>query len=112
MQAATTGLSYAQENAPEGTSLVEYPGDSELWSALQAGQVDAILQDLPVNLQHVTEGEYEIVEEYATDEQYGYAMAKDASAELVEAINTSLQTLRDDGTYQEIYDSYFAVDGS
>ncbi len=111
VQAATTGLSYAQENAPEGTNLVEYPGDSELWSALQAGQVDAVLQDLPVNLEHVTEGEYEIVEEYTTDEQYGYAMAKDASPELVEAINTSLQTLRDEGTYQEIYDSYFAVDG-
>ncbi len=112
VQAATTGLSYAQENAPEGANLIEYPGDSELWSALQAGQVDAVLQDLPVNLEHVTEGEYEIVEEYTTDEQYGYAMAQDASTELVDAINTSLQELRDNGTYQEIYDSYFAVDGS
>ena len=41
-----------------------------------------------------------------------YAMAKDAPAELVDAINTSLQELRDSGRYQEIYDSYFAVDGS
>ncbi|WP_299277027.1 ABC transporter substrate-binding protein [uncultured Georgenia sp.] len=112
VQAATTGLAFAQENAPEGTNLVEYPGDPELWSALQAGQIDAILQDLPVNITHVDDGGYEIVEEYTTDEQYGYAMAKDAPAELVDAINTSLQELRDSGRYQEIYDSYFAVDGS
>ncbi|WP_324652878.1 ABC transporter substrate-binding protein [Georgenia sp. H159] len=111
VQAGTTGLAYAQENTPEGTNLVEYQGDGELWSALQAGQIGAILQDLPVNITHVDEsGEYVIVEEYTTDEQYGYAMAEDAPEELVNAINDSLQTLRDDGTYEEIYDSYFATD--
>jgi polar amino acid transport system substrate-binding protein len=112
VQAGTTGLSYAQENVPEGTELVEYPSDGELWPAIQAGQIDAILQDLPVNVEHTREDEsYVIVEEYSTDEQYGYAMAKDASEELVTAINDALQTLRDEGTYQEIYDSYFAVEG-
>lgn len=110
VQAGTTGLSYAEENA-EGATLVEYPGNAELWSAIQAGQIDAILQDLPVNIENAeADPSYVIVEEYSTDEQYGYAMAKDASAELVEAIDSSLQSLRDDGTYQEIYDSYFAVD--
>lgn len=110
VQAGTTGLSYAEHNA-EGATLVEYPGNAELWSAIQAGQIDAILQDLPVNLENSeTDPSYVIVEEYSTDEQYGYAMAKDASAELVEAIDSSLQKLRDEGTYQEIYDSYFAVE--
>ncbi|WP_413450732.1 ABC transporter substrate-binding protein [Georgenia phoenicis] len=109
VQAGTTGLSYAQENA-EGATLVEYPGNAELWSAIQAGQIDAILQDLPVNLENAqADPSYVIVEEYETDEQYGYAMSKDASAELVEAVDSALQTLRDDGTYQEIYDSYFSV---
>lgn len=112
VQAGTTGLSYAQQNA-EGATLVEYPGNAELWSAIQAGQIDAILQDLPVNLENAeADPSYVIVEEYSTDEQYGYAMAKDASPELVEAINSSLEGLREDGTYQEIYDSYFSVDPS
>ena len=112
VQAGTTGLSYAQQNA-EGATLVEYPGNAELWAAIQAGQIDAILQDLPVNLENAqADPSYVIVEEYPTDEQYGYAMAKDASPELVEAIDSTLQELRDNGTYQEIYDSYFSVDPS
>ncbi|PYF96713.1 amino acid ABC transporter substrate-binding protein, PAAT family [Georgenia satyanarayanai] len=110
VQAGTTGMSYAEENA-EGATLVEYPGNSELWSAIQAGQIDAILQDLPVNVENAkADPAYVIVEEYSTDEQYGYAMDGDAPEEFVTAINDALQTLRDDGTYQDIYDSYFAVE--
>jgi polar amino acid transport system substrate-binding protein len=71
--------------------------------------VDAILQDLPVNLEHTKDGKYEIVEEYSTDEQYGFAFKKAGSEELVEAVNEELQALRDSGKYQEIYDKYFKV---
>lgn len=110
-QAGTTGLAYATENTPEGTEIVEYPGDGELWPALQAGQIDAILQDLPVNVTHAQADEsYVVVEEYPTDEQYGFALAKDKNPALLEAINSSLQSLRDEGTYDELYDSYFSAD--
>lgn len=110
VQSGTTGLNYARENAPEA-SLVEYPEDAVMWSALQSEQVDAILQDLPVNVEHAREDSgYVIVEEYPTDEQYGYALAGDAPAELVDAVNNALQALRENGTYDEIYDSYFAAD--
>lgn len=112
VQAGTTGQSYAQENSPEDANLIEHQGDGELWAALQAGQIDVILQDLPVNIVHVEEGDFVIAEEYPTDEQYGYAMAKDASTELVDAVNGALQSVRDSGEYQEIYDSYFTADGS
>ena len=112
VQQGTTGQAYATEHAPEA-KLSAFPGDGEMWPALQAGQVDAILQDLPVNVEHAKADEnYVIVEEYDTGEQYGYALAKEKNPELLDAINTELQNLRDDGTYQEIYDSYFAADGS
>jgi polar amino acid transport system substrate-binding protein len=112
VQQGTTGQAYATENAPDA-KLSAFPGDGEMWPALQAGQVDAILQDLPVNVEHAKADEnYVIVEEYDTGEQYGYALAKGEKPELLKAINTELQNLRDDGTYQEIYDSYFAADGS
>lgn len=107
VQAGTTGKSYAQQNAPDA-NLVDYPSDGELWPALQAGQIDAILQDYPVNLQHEkTDPSYTVVEQYKTDEQYGFALAKGKNPKLLEAINTELKTLRDDGTYQKIYDGYF-----
>ncbi len=110
VQSTTTGEAYTEENAPEDTEIKGFPGDADMFNAIQAGQVDALLQDLPVNLEHTRDGEYEIVEQYETDEQYGFALEKDQSDKLLEAVNGALQEMRDDGTYQEIYDEYFAVD--
>ena len=109
VQQGTTGESYAGENAP-GAQLVQYPSDGELWPAMQAGQIDAILQDQPVNLEHEkADKAYKIVETYETDESYGFAFAKGEKDELREAINKALKELQDDGTYQEIYDEYLAA---
>lgn len=109
VQQGTTGEAYTNENA-EGAEIVSYPSDGELWPALQAGNIDAILQDQPVNIEHEkADSTYTIVEEYDTKEAYGWAFAKGERDVLIEAINTALQELRDDGTYQEIYDSYFAA---
>ncbi len=110
VQSTTTGQLYTEDNAPADTKIVEFPGDTEMYAALQAGNVDAILQDLPVNLVHVQDGGYKIAEEYQTDEQYGFALKKEGKEALVEAINEQLQSLRDDGTYDEIYNSYFKTD--
>ncbi|MFB7251068.1 transporter substrate-binding domain-containing protein [Microbacterium sp. NPDC056234] len=111
VQQGTTGEAYTTENAPEGTEILRLPSDGELWPAIQAGQIDAILQDLPVNVEHVrADDTYTIVEEYETDESYGFAFAKDEKAELLEAVNGALAELQEDGTYQEIYDSYFAAE--
>jgi polar amino acid transport system substrate-binding protein len=111
VQQGTTGQNYAEENAPEGTTFVEYPGDGELWPALQANQIDAILQDLPVNVEHVkADDSYAIVGEYDTGEQYGFAFAKGREDGLLDAVNAALAAMREDGRYQEIYDSYFATE--
>ena len=110
VQATTTGELYAEENAPDGVEIVAFPGDTEMYAALRAGNVDALLQDLPVNLVHVEDGGYEIAEEFQTDEQYGFALKKEGKEALVEAINEQLQALRDDGMYDEIYDTYFTAE--
>ncbi|MDD9205406.1 transporter substrate-binding domain-containing protein, partial [Georgenia sp. 10Sc9-8] len=34
VQQGTTGQTYTEENAPEGTEIVDYPSDGELWPAL------------------------------------------------------------------------------
>lgn len=109
VQQGTTGEAYATENAPDAT-LVQYPSDGELWPAIQAGQIDAILQDQPVNYVHEQDDPaYKIVETYETDESYGFAFAKGEKDALVEAVNGALQELKDDGEYQEIFDTYLGV---
>ncbi|WP_193597982.1 basic amino acid ABC transporter substrate-binding protein [Microbacterium sp. YJN-G] len=109
VQQGTTGENYATENAT-GATLVQYPSDGELWPAMQAGQIDAILQDQPVNLEHEkADDAYKIVEEYDTDESYGFAFAKGEKVELRDAIDGALQELRDSGDYDTLYDKYFSA---
>jgi len=106
VQQGTTGKTYAEDNAP-GATVSSFPDDPGMFLALQGGSVDALLQDLPVNLEHTKDGKYKIVETYDTHEQYGFAFKKTGSEDLVAAVNEQLQKLRDDGTYQTIYDKYF-----
>ncbi len=110
VQQGTTGEAYATENVPEGTEILSFPSDGELWPALQGGVIDAILQDQPVNVEHErADSTFVIVEEYNTDEQYGFAFAKGERTALLEAVNAALADLRADGTYQQIYDEYFSA---
>ena len=108
VQQGTTGKTYTQQNAPKDAKIIDYPSDGELWPAIQAGNIDAILQDLPVNKTHEKDNPaYKVVATYETDEQYGFAFAKGAKPELLAAVNAQLAAMRADGTYQQIYDKYF-----
>ena len=108
VQTGTTGKSYAEKNKPASAELVEFPSDGELWPAIQAKQIDAILQDLPVNRTHEkADPTYKIVETYKTDEQYGFAMAKGKNPTLLAAVNEQLAALRADGSYDTLYKKYF-----
>lgn len=107
VQQTTTGAAYAQENV-KNAEIIEYPGDGELFQAIQGGSIDAILQDIAVNTSHTKEGGYDIVEEYETDESYGFASKKENAA-LIEEVNSQLAELQDNGKYDEIYNKYFAA---
>lgn len=108
VQQGTTGKAYAEENA-DGAQIVTFPSDAEMFQAIKAGQVEALLQDLPVNLDHTSDDKFEVVETYETDESYGLAMKK-GNAQLVEDVNGALSEMREDGTYEEIYNKYFEVE--
>lgn len=109
VQQGTTGAAYAEENAT-GAEIVSFPDDGAIGQAVNAGQVDAVLQDQPVNLNYTEDGSWTIIEEFATDENYGFGFKKDNTA-LVDAINEQLAAVQEDGTYDELYDKYFAEDG-
>jgi len=109
VQSGTTGETYANANKPDGATIVSFPSDAEEWSALQAGQVDALLQDLPVNQVHTQDdSSYVIADTYQTNEQYGFAVAKGQDAALLAAVNNQLTQIKSNGTYQTIYDKYFS----
>jgi polar amino acid transport system substrate-binding protein len=105
VQKGTTGEAYAKEHV-KGAKIVSMKDDGTEFQALKAGTVDALLQDLPVNLTHTEDGEYTIVEKYDTGEQYGFAFKKDNTA-LLDEVNKDLEKMKGDGTYQKLYDKYF-----
>ncbi len=108
VQKGSTGKSYATKNAPSGATVVDFPSDGELWPAIQAGQIDGILQDQPVNHTHeVADASYKIVETYNTNEQYGFAFAKGKKPALLAAVNEQLTSMRADGSYDTLYKKYF-----
>lgn len=109
VQQGTTGQAYAEENAPESAELITFPSDGEMYTAIKAGQVDAILQDYPPNFSHQQDGGFTIVEDYDTGEKYGFAVREEGSEELLDALNEQLAALEEDGTLQEIYDKYFSA---
>jgi polar amino acid transport system substrate-binding protein len=108
VQQGTTGKAYTEENA-KGAKIVTFPSDAEMFQAIKAGQVEALLQDLPVNLDHTSDDKFEVVETYETDESYGLAMKK-GNTQLVDDVNGALDEMREDGTYEEIYNKYFEVE--
>jgi polar amino acid transport system substrate-binding protein len=111
-QAGTTGLDWANENLkPAGASIVEFKTATDALNALQAGNVAAVVNDLPVSASLIKNDPSKglaIVKEIPTGEQYGFGVSKD-NPELLKAINDALKTLKDNGEYQKIYDTWFAT---
>jgi polar amino acid transport system substrate-binding protein len=106
VQAGTTGEAYANENAT-GAEVTSFEDSDGLFAALEANTISAILQDLPVNGYRSTQDDTVVViETYPTEEQYGFAVQKGNSG-LLDFLNAGLASLRDDGTFDEIYATYF-----
>jgi len=108
-QDATTGETFAQDNT-DAAEVRPFPQIDQAYNALKVGQVDAVINDLPsVNDAAEQLGGLEVVDDFPTDEQYGIVIPK-GQTELVDAINSALQEVKDDGTLTELYQEWFSTD--
>lgn len=111
VQAETTGAAYAAENAPDA-NLVEFSSGADAITALQAGQVVAVVQDLGPNAEAVSnDDQLVIAETFETGESYGFAVRQGREDGLLDDVNAALATLREDGRYDEIFGTYFQIEG-
>jgi len=107
VQTGTTGETYAQENAKDST-LKSFDEPAAMFLALEGKQVDAILQDLPVNAERaLKDDKTALTATFPTGEQYGFAVSQDNTA-LADALNAGIAELKANGKYDEIYAKYFA----
>lgn len=81
---------------------------------LANGSIDAVIMDIPVNNKYVElhPEEVRIAAEFVVpegeEEQFAIAVAKD-NLELLEKLNAGLRNVKENGTYDELFDKYFGT---
>ncbi|GAA3007397.1 ABC transporter substrate-binding protein [Actinokineospora diospyrosa] len=107
VQRGTTSLDYATE---KGFTPVEFEDSGKQLQAYQAGQVDAVLQDLPVVNEWLKKqglgDKYEVGAEIETGAQYGIAVKKGGNPELLKTLNDALDAAIKDGTWAKSYEQW------
>lgn len=106
-QSGTTGADWVNEHLATAT-LKGFNQAAELMASLAAGGIEGAFLDEPVAAEYVatTYTTAHIVEVIPTGEQYGIAVSQDNPA-LLDAINAALRTLKQNGTFDEIFLRYF-----
>ncbi|MEU7861870.1 ABC transporter substrate-binding protein [Nonomuraea sp. NPDC049141] len=109
VQAGTTSLTLAK-NA--GIEAKEFKDSGKLLLALQSGQVDMVIQDLPVVVDWMKKpnvsSAYELSGQVPTHAQYGFAVKKGNTA-LLKVINDSLSEAIKDGTWSKEYQQWMGA---
>ena len=103
VRSASAGARFARDNAA-GADIREFAAPEELFAALESRQVEAVLQDQPVNAHHATSTGKTVVSKVFTEAEpvrYGLAVKK-GSAALKQAIDGALAQVRADDTYPTI----------
>ena len=104
VKGSTSAVNIA-EKAPDA-EVLQYENYSEAFTALKSGQGDALTTDDSILYGMADEDpDYELTGGQFTEEQYGIAVKKD-SPELVKELNEALKALKDNGTYDEIYNKW------
>ncbi|HUP86503.1 MAG TPA: transporter substrate-binding domain-containing protein [Acidimicrobiales bacterium] len=109
VQSETTGAAFATTEAADvGARIKEFTGADELFTALKAKQIDAVVQDFPINSYNAVQtGDTVVSATFDSDEaeQYGFVVPKD-KPKLLAAIDDALRSLHDNGRYDEIIEEY------
>lgn len=110
VQTGTTGDIYVTDEFGED-SVERYNKGFEAVQALQQGKIDAVIIDNEPAQVFVSENEgLKILDEAYTEEEYAIAVSKD-NTELTEKLNEALAALKENGTFDAIFDYYISGEG-
>ncbi|KAB2337247.1 transporter substrate-binding domain-containing protein [Cytobacillus depressus] len=101
----STSSNNIREAAPD-TTVLEYENYAEAFTALKAGQGDALTTDDSILYGMADQdSNFELVGGTFTEEPYGIAVKK-GSSELVDALNEALKKMKENGKYEEIHNKW------
>lgn len=105
----STSAQNIREHSPKA-KVLELENYAEAFTALQAGQGEAVTTDNAILLGMASENKnYELVGGTFTNEPYGIAIDKNQE-NFLQAVNQALKEMHEDGTYDEIYQKWFPDD--
>lgn len=111
VQTGTTGETFAKEKAT-GAKIQSYDDATAMFLALDSKEVDAVLQDFPINASRAVKMGTSAVSvkfsEGQEAEQYGFAVEK-GNAGLLSVLNNALTSMKADGSYDTIFAKYFGA---
>jgi polar amino acid transport system substrate-binding protein len=106
VQVDTTGQ-FATEEVEGVKEIKKYDTILSAFQDLEAGRVDAVVNDLPVNAYIIRDKpQFANTGEIVTDDVYGYGIKKENTA-LLEALNAALAEIKADGTYELIFAKWY-----
>ncbi|MBC7184400.1 MAG: transporter substrate-binding domain-containing protein [Marinobacter sp.] len=104
----STSYDYLMKNLEADDGVTPYPGSADMYMALMSGAIDAVFYDAP-NVGYFArtkgEGQVKTVGPLYEGQQYGIALVE--GSEWVDEVNTALASMKDDGTYEKIYEKWF-----
>jgi polar amino acid transport system substrate-binding protein len=101
-QAGTTGLDFLTDKVKPAQNPQVFQQLADGFTALQAGQVEAFIMDVPIVLGQAAQsgGAQEVVAQFKTGEQYGAILPKDSTNKA--AVDRAITGLTDDGTLAKL----------
>src|SRR5215213_2462250 len=108
-QLNTTATTFLADKIQPATEARIFDRTVDPFQALKAGQIDAVLLDTSIVLGAVDAGQVgdaEVVGQFKTGEVYGAVVNKDSKN--LEAFNTAIKAMVQDGTRDKLFKQYFA----
>lgn len=103
---AKTGFVESLKNG----EIIQFSTNNEAFNDLEAGRSDAIVVDEVLARYYMNqngEEKYKVLEENLGPEEFGIGLRK-TDTELLKEINGALEDIKNDGTYDEIYNKWFS----
>jgi polar amino acid transport system substrate-binding protein len=106
VQQGTTGEPWARENVPEGVNVRSFQDAPDTYTALEAGNVQAVVFDEPSAVAELEDRDtLEIRQTIDTGERYGFGV-NPRNDRLLSELNRVLNEIKEDGTYERIYGEF------
>jgi polar amino acid transport system substrate-binding protein len=101
VQTGTTGADYVNDTVKPDKAAQPFVQLADGFTALQAGQVDAFMMDVPIVLSQAgsSGGKLEVAAQFKTGEQYGGILPKGSTNKA--AFDAVLKGLKDDGSLEK-----------